>query len=141
MAGGTKEWYMIPRMECTNEKCPCRIHSCLPDSLSPYKHYDAGLIEDVIDGVISSDDIETEDYPCADTMELWKEWMEKNKTNIDGQIRSIGYRLLDLGTEILTSAASVTDELRTRISPGWLKAVTLVIYNTGGRITPLEGLP
>lgn len=141
LAGGKREWYMIPRMECTNEECPCRIHSCIPDNLSPNKHYDAELIEDVIDGVITSDDAGTEDYPCADTMELWKEWAEKNKTNIDGQIRSIGYRLLDFGTEVLTSVASIIDELRQTISPGWLKVVTRVIYNTGGRITPVARLP
>lgn len=141
LAGGNREWYMIPRMECTNEDCPCRIHSCIPDCMSPYKHYDTELIEDVIDGVVSSDDPGTEDYPCADTMALWKEWAEKNKTNIDGQIRSIGYRLLDFGEELLTSVVSIMEELRRRISPGWLKAVTRVIYNTGGRITPVARLP
>ena len=26
----------------------------------PYKHYDAGLIEDVVDGVVSGDDLEIE---------------------------------------------------------------------------------
>lgn len=141
VAGGDKEWYMIPRMKCTNDECPCRIHSCIPDNLSPYKHYDAELIEDVIDGVISSDDPGTENYPCAGTMALWKEWAEKNKTNIDGQIRSIGYRLLDFGIELLTSVISIMDELRQKISPGWLKVVTRVIYNTGGWITPVARLP
>lgn len=141
LAGGKKEWYMIPRMECINKECPCKIHSCIPDNMSPHKHYDAGLIEDVIDGVLSSDDIGTEDYPCADTMALWKEWAEKNTTNIDGQIRSIGYRLLDFGIQILTSAVSIIQELRQKISTGWLKAVTWVIYNTGGRITPVARLP
>lgn len=141
LAGGEKEWYMIPRMECTNRDCPCRIHSCIPDNMSPYKQYDANLIEDVIDGVISSADRETEDYPCEDTMALWKEWAEKNKINIDGQIRSIGYRLLDFEIDILTSALSIMEEIRQKISPGWLKVVTTVIYNTGGRITPLARIP
>lgn len=140
-AGGAREWYMIPRMECTNKKCACRIHSCLPDIFSPHKHYDAELIEDVIDGVLSSDDPGTEDYPCADTMALWREWAEKNKANIDGQIRSAGYRLLDFGIELLASLISIMDELRRRVSPGWLKVINRVIYNTGGQITPVARLP
>ena len=34
----------------------------------PYKHYDAGLIEDVVDGVVSGD-LEIENYPCEGTMD------------------------------------------------------------------------
>lgn len=140
LAGGIREWYMIPRMECTNDGCVCKLHSCIPGSLCPYKHYDAGLIEDVVDDVLSSDDPETEDYPCEGTMNLWKEWIEKNKINIDGQIKSIGYRLLDFSIEFLNSCVSILEELRKRISPGWLKAVNYVIYDTGGRITPVGRL-
>ena len=45
---------MIGRYRCTNEAC-CRVHSGLPVFLSEYKHYDNGLIEDVIDGVVRED--------------------------------------------------------------------------------------
>ena len=36
--------------------------------MCPYKHYDAGLIEDVVDGVVSEEDTETEDYLCEATI-------------------------------------------------------------------------
>ena len=53
--------------------------------MSPYKHYDAGLIEDVVDGVVSGADLETENYPCEGTINHWKWWMKMNEPNIEGQ--------------------------------------------------------
>ena len=55
IAGGDKEWYLIRRLKCTGDKCG-RLHNELPDCICPYKHYDAGLIEDVADGVVSEED-------------------------------------------------------------------------------------
>ena len=135
IAGGEKEWYLIRRLKCSNGKCR-RIHNELPDCICPYKHYDAGLIEDVVDGVVSEDDIETEDYPCAETMKHWKWWMQMNETNIEGQMREASHRLFDLDGRFLKSAASLLADVRKRISPGWLPAVMRYIYNTGGRIEP-----
>ena len=43
----------------------------LPTNLSPHKHYEVDVIEGVVDGVITQDDLESEDYPCARTMERW----------------------------------------------------------------------
>ena len=55
IAGGDKEWYLIRRLKCTGDKCG-RLHNELPDCICPYKHYDAGLIEDVADSVVSEED-------------------------------------------------------------------------------------
>ena len=74
-AGGRKEWYQIRRLKCSNDKCG-RLHNELPDCICPYKHYDAGLIEDVLDGVVSEEDTETEDYPCEGTMKHWRWWQK-----------------------------------------------------------------
>lgn len=49
LAGGGKEWYQIRRLKCTDDKCR-KLHNELPDCMFPYKHYDAGLIEDVVGG-------------------------------------------------------------------------------------------
>lgn len=133
--GGIKEWYLINRLKCTNEKCG-RLHNELPDFFSPYKHYGSELIEDVVDEVITSDDRETEMYPCEDTMKNWKRWIAGNIHNINGQIKSTVYRLMDLKIEFLKSSGSLLKELRRRISPGWLATVNRLIYNTGGRMIP-----
>lgn len=134
-AGGVKEWYQINRLKCINKECS-KLHNELPDCLSPHKHYDVGLIEDVVDGVVTEDDTETENYPCADTMNHWKCWIRQNEPSIDGQMKSTAYRFLDLGVEFLRSTDFLLEELRERISPGWLSVVNRFIYNSGGRINP-----
>ena len=78
IAGGGKEWYLLRRLKCSNGKCR-RLHNELPDCICPYKHYDAGLIEDVADGVVSEEDTETEDYPCEGTMKHWRWWLRMNE--------------------------------------------------------------
>lgn len=133
VAGGEKEWYRIRRLKCTDDKCG-RLHNELPDSMYPYKHYDCGLIEDVVEEVLSEEDLETEDYPCEGTIKHWKWWLEMNKENIEGQIRSAAHRFLDYEEEFLKSRESLLEGLKERISPGWLKAVAAFIYNSGGRI-------
>lgn len=135
VAGGKKEWYVIRRLQCCNENCR-RIHNELPDILVPYKHYEAELIEDVVDEVVTEEDIECEDYPCLNTMRNWKRWIEANEEHIDGQVKSTIDRLHDLGTEFVRSMDPILKELRKRISPGWLKAVCRLVYNSGGWLLP-----
>lgn len=135
IAGGDKEWYLIRRLKCTGNKCG-RLHNELPDCLFPYKHYDAGLIEDVADGVVSEEDTETEDYPCDGTMKHWRWWLLQNAKNMEGQVRLAAHRFLEFDEKFLKSRDSLLEKLRERLPCGWLKAVTRIIYNSGGRIEP-----
>lgn len=135
MAGGETEWYLINRLQCSNDECR-RLHNELPDNLIPYKHYDAQLIEDVVESVVSETDRECEDYPCEQTMNHWKYWMQINEGHIDGEMKSTADRLLDLGTEFARSTDSLLKELRERVSPGWLKTVSWFLYNAGGGLVP-----
>lgn len=135
LAGGGKEWYQIRRLKCTDDKCR-KLHNELPDCMFPYKHYDAGLIGDVVEGIVSEDDIETEDYPCEGTIKHWKWWMQVNEKNMEGQIRLAAHRFLDFGCGFLKSAGSLLEEIKKRISPGWLRSAARFIYNSGGRIEP-----
>lgn len=135
IAGGRKEWYLIRRLKCSNARCR-RLHNELPDCMCPHKHYDAGLIEDVVDGVVSEEDRETEDYPCEGTMKHWRWWARMNEKNMGGQIRLAAHRYLGFDEKFLKSGYSLLEELKERISPGWLKAATRAIYNSGGRIEP-----
>lgn len=102
----------------------------------PYKHYGSDIIEDVVDEVVGSDDPGTEDYPCEATMKHWKWWMKRKEANINGQMRSMLHHLMDLDTEFLKSRESLLEELKKRISPGWLSVVIRFIYNSGGRLNP-----
>ena len=130
--GGNREWYIIRRMRCPNEHCSCGLHRELPDKLLPYKHYDSGLIEDVVDDVVPCEDPYTEDYPCEDTMNLWKLWWEHNRDRVEGWLRSVAYRFLGFSDEFLKSAHSLISELKRRLYRGWLLVVVRVVYNTGG---------
>lgn len=67
--GGKIKWIIIPRLIC----CKCgKVHRQLPNSLKPFKHYNAHIIYGVINGSITSNDIKYEDYPCEMTMSRWK---------------------------------------------------------------------
>ena len=59
-----------------------------------------------------------------------------NEKNMEGQIRLAAHRLLDYDDGFLKSTGSLLEELKKRISPGWLKAAVRFIYNSGGRIDP-----
>ena len=72
---------MIRRFRCSG--CG-RYHNELPDCLLPYKHYEAEAISGVIDGVVTSDDLDSEDYPCVYTMLLWIRWFTGNLERIEG---------------------------------------------------------
>ena len=134
-AGGKKSWFAINRLKCSNEHCN-RLHNELPDCLIPYKHYGTAIIEDVLDGVMGPDDLDTEDYPCEGTMNHWKWWFAHNEANINGQMKSMLHHLMDFDIKFLKSIESLLKELRERICPGWLRVVTRIIYNSGGRIDP-----
>jgi len=126
--GGKKSYLLIRRLKC----CHChRLHNELPDILAPYKHYETEVIEDVVDGVIDADDIETEAYPCETTMRRWREWVERNTYRIDGMLKSTGYRFLGFSEQLLKSSVSLLNELR-RDGAGWLGIILRIIYNSGG---------
>lgn len=65
------QWIYIQRVKCV--KCS-RIHRVLPSFIFPYRHYEKELIVGVVEGLITSDILGYEDYPCEKTMERWREF-------------------------------------------------------------------
>jgi len=130
--GGSKEIIKIQRLKCPH--CN-RLHNALPDFLVPYKHYTTEIISGVLDGVVSSTDQDSEDYPCEETMNRWKQWFRTNRDNIDGYMKSIGYRLLGFGEDLLNSKVSLLTHLKGS-SEVWLETVLSMIYNSGGFLAP-----
>lgn len=129
--GGERKLYMVNRMKCTNVSCG-RIHRQLTDGMVEFKQYAAEVIEDVLDGVISESD--PIDYPCEGTMKHWRWWFQYNKAQMEGQMRSAGYRLCGFIDGFLKSTESLLEEIRKRISPGWLGAVCRIVNNSGGSL-------
>ncbi len=126
---GKKKCLLIRRLKCS---CCGHLHNELPDILVPHKHYEAEVIENVVDGVSTPDDPDTSCYPCERTMIRWKQWILANKAQINGHLRSVAFRLLGFPLEFLHSGKSLLDELQSR-GAGWLSAVTHFFLNSNGR--------
>lgn len=119
---------MIECRRCTGGNCG-RSHRLLPDCSVPYKHYEAELIEDVVDGVITEEDIQ-EDYPADITLQRWRQWAKQFLTETEGRLRSAGYRILDLSETFLGSRESLLDRLKERLENGWLSIAIRIMYST-----------
>lgn len=132
---GGHEWIRIPRHRCDNPKCR-RIHRMLPDILVPYKHYQEETISGVLDGIVSPDDEDSENFPSEKTMIRWHHWFMANRMNIEGQMKSIGYRLLGFKEELLKSGVSLLTHLRSSIPDAWLRTILRYIYNSGNALQP-----
>lgn len=131
---GEKRFIYMERLKCTNEGCR-RLHNALPDKLVPHKHYAAEIISGVLDDVITTDDLEDEDYPCEATMLRWKHWLMINHFRIDGYLKSIGYRFMGFSEGLLNTRLSLLEKLRLS-NDGWLEAILRMIYNSGGFLVP-----
>lgn len=131
--GGTKQSIQIERLKC--KQCQ-RLHNALPDFLVPYKHYATEIISGVLDEVVSSEDLDDEDYPCEATMKRWHHWFMSNQEYINGYMKSLGYRLLGFGEDLLNSKVSLLTRLRESCG-GWLETILRIIYNSGGFLAPV----
>lgn len=131
LKGGNKVWFEIERFRC--ESCR-RIHRAIPAFLAPRKHYCLGLITSVLSGRVVPRTYEEEhNYPVEITMERWKKWEDLNRTDIEGNIRSIGHRMLGFSEELLTSRVSLLDAMKSSVKQ-WLGIILRMIYNSGGEL-------
>ena len=131
--GGRKERLMIRRFRCKN----CHsYHNELPDCRSPYKHYETEVISGVLDGVVTPEDADSEDYPSMQTMQRWLLWLQVNLTNIEGYLRSAGYSIFRLGEGVLFSKGSLLEAIRKKYQ-SWLEIILRLIYNSGGFLVPI----
>lgn len=132
--GGHKELLMIRRFRCKN----CHsYHNELPDCLVPYKHYGTEIISGSLDGIITPEDADSEDYPSPQTMQHWCLWLQVNLTNIERCLRSISSSF-QLDQSILFSQGSLLEAIRKQY-PDWLEILLSLIYNCGGCLFPLSG--
>lgn len=106
----------------------------LPDFLAPFKHYQEDVIVESMDDRLVPEEVD--DSPSEQTVKRWKRWIEANATDIDGHLKSIGYRELGFAEELLKSGVSLLKELRRSIPEGWLKIVLRMIYNAGAKLSP-----
>ena len=70
-ANNSKYYIQLNRVKCP--KCK-HVHRVIPDVLFPYKQYESRIVFKTIFGIITSDTILYEDYPCEKTIERWREY-------------------------------------------------------------------
>lgn len=131
--GGTVRFIRIRRLQCTNCR---RIHCELPDILVPYKHYETQVIEGVLDGLITGDDPDSEDEsgaqrPSESTMKRWKQWLHRNREQMEGILRSAGIRIFNLN--FADSSESLVYAIRDTYDD-WLAVICRIIYNSAGAL-------
>ena len=107
----------------------------LPDFMVPFKHYTEDVISDTIND--NSEQAQICDGPSTATVRRWKRWIGLNATDIDGQLRSIGYRELGFSKELLNSGCSLLLKLKSSIPHGWLRTILCLIYNSGASLVPV----
>ena len=117
------QYLLIPRYRCQNPDCK-RYHNGLPDCLAPHKHYEAEVISGVCDRVVTEDDEDSEQFPCAATMRRWIMWLIGNIPNIDGHFR--------IKAERDERFFGLTYERIHQTTQRWLEVILRLIYNTGG---------
>ena len=66
---GVKQFIYISRYRCS--VCST-YHRAIPNCLLPYKHYDKEIILGVLEGIITTDILGYENYPCELTMLRWR---------------------------------------------------------------------
>lgn len=69
MKYGRKKRVSIRRFRC--QKCNS-MHREIPDSIFPYKQYEAEIIIGVLEGFITYETLGFEEYPCEMTMIRWR---------------------------------------------------------------------
>lgn len=67
--GRATNYVEIRRLRCV--KCGA-VHREIPDYILPHKQYELEVIIGVLEGLITSDTIGFEDYPCEMTMNRWR---------------------------------------------------------------------
>ena len=127
--GETKCW-SIPVFRCENEGCTFGYTRVLPEEITPHKHYCTDVIQKVVDGELTPECLDTEDYPCEKTMERWKDWIAGNVNNVNGVLKSIGSGLSEFGMELLNSEVSLMDKLR-EDGEEWLSILNRITWNFG----------
>lgn len=66
--GGEKIWIEVERYQCKRCKHTFRV---LPDNIKKFKQYQNEIIDGVKEGLIDSDTLGYENYPCEMTMKRW----------------------------------------------------------------------
>lgn len=116
-----KVWCRIDRTKCKECK---KTHNMLPDFMIPYKHYEAKIIETVIDEAEHCFAIE------ESTIYRWKRWFKDMKGLINSNLRAVWQAIEGLFYPLLDNTSSLLEKLR-QSGGKWLTNVMRLTINAG----------
>lgn len=117
---GTRKLYRLRRLKCRS--CN-KLHIELPDSMIPYKHYEAAVIEAALDGT-------TDSCPADNsTIQRWQIWLRQLILRADSTLRSL-WSSYHQKNWPLFDRSSLLQKLRKHY-PGWLRSVHVLLTKTG----------
>jgi hypothetical protein len=137
--GGKITILKVPRVKCENSRCSCDLLTVLPDTVIPYKHYSADVIQKAVDLSVSPYSPEVENYPTDETFEDWKEWFEGNLNNTVHVLESVSHRVTELANIDQSSSSSLLEHIRI-IKTHWLRYLNWLICAAGSAFRTLRSL-
>ena len=118
---GAKHWVRIRRLRC--KKCR-KIHRQLPDTILPYKHYQAQVIEEVLD------DAKPEPTgPESSTLYRWKKWFSSAKGLLESRLVAMQTVKTGLFQSLLRDETLLAE--RRKKGGGWLADIMRHTINAG----------
>lgn len=123
--GGICIHVCIRRLKC--RECG-KLHSELPDILIPYKHYAAEVIKNVVDEIVTAENLITEDYPCEETMKRWRQWIQRSISHIN---MCLNKAAKEYYLKFFKGCKSPRLEDIRKWGAGWLAGIAGIIYCSG----------
>jgi hypothetical protein len=117
--------YLLRRLRCTTCKT---LHTEIPNTIQPYKHYDSATIQCVLDGGGDASMCVADDA----TMRRWKSSFQEAEQDIGQRVAAVYAAEADAVVP-LGSAAAILPHIRVHCI-NWLAFVMALLINRGGRL-------
>ena len=124
LSGGIRH-FLLRRFRC--RECN-KLHTELPDIIQPYKHYESGVIQSVIEGSEDAADCVADDS----TVRRWKNEFTEAEPDINQRLASVYAHLSD-GEVPIAATVHILDRIKAK-AKRWLAFVMKLLINSGYRI-------
>jgi len=117
--------FLLHRLRCTGCKS---LHTELPDTIQPYKHYDSDAIQTILDG-------STDASACAaddSTIRRWKNEFAEEKPDINQRLASVYAQMSDEEVPI-AGTVNILDRIKIK-AKRWLAFVMALLINSGHKV-------
>ena len=122
---GETRSFLLRRLRCTECK---KLHTELPDTIQPYKHYDSDTIQSILDDC-------AEALACAaddSTVRRWKNEFTEAEPDINQRLASV-YAHLSNGEVPIAATVHILDRIKAK-AKRWLAFVMKLLINSGHKI-------